>query len=118
MRALFLALALSLAGLCSIAFAGQSGPTFGGSTYGQSIENLRPQAEDRSANAQFLLGVLYAYGMGTRQNFVVAAHWFGLAADQGHIKAVHELARLLENGLGVARDEHRAFELNVYAANE
>ena len=44
--------------------------------------------------AQFSLGLLYANGYGVNQDYVEAAKWFRLAADQGHLDAQNVLIEI------------------------
>ncbi len=52
----------------------------------------------------FSFGRMSFDGDGTEQDYVAAANWFRIAAEQGHAKAQHNLALMYENGLGVPKD--------------
>ena len=43
-------------------------------------------------------------GDGMEQDYVQAANWYKIAADQGHAKAQHNLGLMYEQGQGVSRD--------------
>ncbi len=43
-------------------------------------------------------------GDGTEQDFLEAATWYKIAADQGHARSQHNLAMMYESGQGVPRD--------------
>ncbi|MFT5395561.1 MAG: TPR repeat protein, partial [Gammaproteobacteria bacterium] len=45
-------------------------------------------------DAQYSLGNMYLMGEGIEQDDQQAAHWYGLAADQGHMSASHNLVNL------------------------
>lgn len=53
------------------------------------------------AHAQYILGTHYANGDGVNLDYKQAAAWYGKAAQQGHPVALHDLADLHEEGLGV-----------------
>ncbi len=52
-------------------------------TEAPDVEAVRLAAEQRDAQAQYNLGVLYAEGRGVPQDDAEAARWFRLAAEQG-----------------------------------
>lgn len=47
---------------------------------------------------------MHANGEGVPQDYVEAAKWYKLAANQGHTKAQFQLGILYKKGLGVAQD--------------
>ncbi len=47
--------------------------------YATALEELRPLAEQSDASAQYTLGIMYAYGEGVAQDYVLAHMWFNLA---------------------------------------
>ena len=59
---------------------------------------------------------MYAQGMGTKQDFAQAAHWYREAAAQGHAKAQFNLGFLHSHGQGVDQDYAKAYEW--YAISE
>ena len=64
------------------------------------IERLKPDAVAGEAAAQYRIGILYADG----KELGEAAHYFRLAADQGHHEAQSRLAMQVCNGLGVPKN--------------
>ncbi len=48
--------------------------------YATALEELRPLAEQSDASAQYTLGIMYAYGEGVAQDYVLSHMWFNLAA--------------------------------------
>ena len=65
--------------------------------FAQAIKLFRPLAEQGNAEAQAMLGLMYANGEGVAQNDREAVKWFHLAADQEHKGAQYSL------GLGYAK---------------
>ncbi len=57
-----------------------------------ALEILRPHAEKGSAEAQYWIGVMHAFGKGTKKNSKEAQRWHLLAAEQGHAKAQYSVA--------------------------
>ena len=69
-----------------------------------SVKWLEKAGKQRQTNAQYDLGLMYARGIGARQNFTVATQWFRKAAEQGHSGAQYMLAICYIEGLGVPKD--------------
>jgi hypothetical protein len=57
-------------------------------------------------------------GDGIEQDYVAAANWFRIAAEQGHAKAQHNLALMYESGLGVRKDCSEAAKWYRLAADQ
>ncbi len=69
--------------------------------------------------AQATLGIAYQDGNGVTRNDAAAAHWFGLAAAQGHRAAQYGLAGMYEEGEGgLRKDPVRARQLYILSANQ
>ena len=64
------------------------------------------------------LAVLYHRGLGVEQSKSDAAHWFGLAAQQGDPESQYSLALLHGKGQGVERSMEKAAELLQRAAKQ
>ena len=73
------------------------------------IAELRSDAEQGNAEAQYGLGNLYAEGQGVAQDYVEARKWFLKAAEQGRADAQNNLGILYAEGLGVAQDYAMAY---------
>ena len=58
-----------------------------------SFSNMRRQAEQGSAGAQFILGTLYEFGPCLPQDYQESVCWLHKAADQGHARAQHIVGR-------------------------
>ncbi len=56
------------------------------------------------AQTQYNRGLAYYKGEGVSKNFMEAARWFRLSADQGNAEAQFYLGLLYSNGWGMARD--------------
>lgn len=74
----------------------------------QAAEYLRQAADKGHAEAQYELGLCYAYGEGVATDLKMAAQLFFQAADQGLIEAQREYARCCKFGEGVAPDGEKA----------
>jgi hypothetical protein len=57
-------------------------------------------------------------GDGVEQDYVEAANWYKIAAEQGHARSQHNLALMYENGQGVPRDAAQAAKWYRIAANQ
>ena len=52
---------------------------------------LKLSAEKEDAESLFLMGTLYQFGMGVKQDTVQAKQFFERAARQGHTKSIESL---------------------------
>ena len=66
--------------------------------------NWRPLAEQRNADAQYLLGAMYDNGLGVPQHCKTTVKWYTLAAEQGDASAQYNLGWTYDNGRGVPQD--------------
>ena len=83
---------------------------FGNRDYITALAELTPLAEAGDANAQFLVGLIYAAGrQGAPPDTAEAAKWFRLAAEDGYIAAQFWLARMYVEGEGVPQDDRFAY---------
>lgn len=73
-------------------------------------------AEGGDADAQNYVGEIYLKGLGTAPDAARAAQWFERAIAGGSRRAMANLALLLEEGEGVARDPLRALNLHRQSA--
>ena len=81
-------------------------PQVDGSKHERAL--LKKRAQTHEAAAQFEFGRKCEFGIDTRVNPRVAAHWYRLAADQGLARAEYSLGRLLFSGEGVRQDRAEA----------
>jgi len=80
--------------------------------YQTALKVWMQQAETGDPEAQNYVGEIYAKGLGTDPDYVLAAQWYEKAAAQGLTRAKINLGFLYEEGLGVAKDPQKA--LNLY----
>lgn len=78
----------------------------------------RKGAEQGDADAQLLLGNMYAAGTGVAKDDVEAVQWYRKAADQGNAAAQNNLGRMYEDGRGVAKDDSQAVQWYRKAADQ
>jgi TPR repeat protein len=84
----------------------------------QAAETCRAAADAGDADAQRILGMLYATGRGVRKNFVESAAWTRKAAEQGRADAQYDLSYKYEKGEGVQKDKAQACAWNERAAEQ
>ena len=83
-----------------------------------TITEIRRQAEQGDAEAQFHLGFLYANGEGVLKDADEAVRWYRLAAEQGNASAQLVLGVMFALGQGVREDHGRAHMwANIAGAN-
>ena len=78
---------------------------------------LRVQAENGNARAQFALGYIYYYAKGVAEDSVQAVMWWHKAAEQGHNEAQWELGNAYVRGQGVNRDVALGYAWHTIAAD-
>ncbi|HCR04830.1 MAG TPA: hypothetical protein DIU18_06550, partial [Gemmatimonadetes bacterium] len=78
----------------------------------------RLAAEQRSAPAQYNLGVIYSDGDGVPEDDVAAVHWYQLSAKQGFPAAQYNLGVMYDNGDGVPEDDGEAIRWYQLAAEQ
>jgi hypothetical protein len=87
--------------------------------YREAIPLLLQAGRLGHVRAQAMLGIAYQDGNGVHRDDVAAAHWFGLAAAQGHRAAQYALAGMYEEGDGgLKKDRAKARELYLLSANQ
>ena len=59
-----------------------------------AITWLRLAANEGNSDAQYYVGYMYENGHGIFQDYVEAAKWYRLAADQGHVEAIDKIREL------------------------
>ena len=82
------------------------------------LTTVKAKAESGDAEAQWLVGSIYAEGIQLKQDYNGAVEWFRKAADQGHPKAAHRLGSLLEIGQGAKLDYAEAAKWYQKAADQ
>lgn len=76
--------------------------------HAKAFEWFTKAAHQGDAQAQYNLGVMYAQGLGVRQDYQKAHEWFTKAAGQGHAKAQFNLGAMYYNGEGVRQNKSTA----------
>jgi TPR repeat protein len=107
-------------GSIKCAFQGKPERLWGTSKYKDpriAVDWLERAAKKGCVNAQNDVGVMLAERSGPKSDYASALHWITLAANTDHHKALHNLALLYANGLGVEPDAMAA-ESYARAANE
>ena len=98
---------------------GKAGPN--PSALDQLKHALTEKAETGDAKAQVALARLYDSGRvgpdgKVQHDYAGAAYWYQQASDHGNARAAYELALLYREGLGVAADAAKSFQLLQKAA--
>ena len=81
-----------------------------------SLREVLPVAQSGDARAQYIAGMIYLFGDGTRQNIAEAVRWLQPSARAGMPQAMVALAGLYDVGQGVPFDANRAMQLRQQAA--
>ena len=76
----------------------------------EEVKRYRLAAEQGLADAQFILGSMYADGKGVPQDDKEAVKWFRLAAEQEDAKAQNDLGVMYAKGRGVPQDYKEALK--------
>ena len=84
----------------------------------QNLSQLRSDAEQGHAEAQYRLGYLSYMGRGVSKDFAKARKWYLKAADQGNADAQNYLGRIYHHGLGVPPDWVEARSWYLKAAEQ
>ena len=72
---------------------------------------LKVAENDDFKEQQYYVGLWYALGQGTHQNYGKAAYWYKRAAENGEGEAQYALADYYEKGRGVKRDINQAIKV-------
>ena len=76
---------------------------------GQNIAELKQKAEQGHADAQYIFGCRYAYGIGgVKKDLREAVKWYRKSAEQGCAEAQYNLALCYYKGEGVEKDLREA----------
>ncbi|SCB12027.1 tetratricopeptide repeat protein [Rhizobium hainanense] len=86
------------------------------SDYATAFKLYHDRALNGDVAAQGMLGSLYAYGRGVKQDDAQAVYWFQKLADQGIAKGQFALGEMYLTGRGVPQDYKRAAQLFRSAA--
>jgi TPR repeat protein len=89
--------------------------------YVSALKGFKPLAEQGDAAAQYNLGIMYADGQGTPENYGEAVKWWRKAAEQGHADAMGNLGWYTANGVGTEKnlvEAERLLKLAVSKGND
>ena len=75
-------------------------------------------ANQGDADAQYMLGLMYAKGEGVPQDYAKARQWFEKAANQGNADAQYGIGWMYYEGEGVPQDYAKARQWFEKAANQ
>ena len=112
--------------VCCFALAGQAmadalsdaNRVYDTGDYEKAAKLYSPLAKDGSAEAQYVLGMMYRAGRGVPQDYNEARKWYRLAAEQGHPIAQFYLGWIYAKGRGVPKDITQGYMwLNIAIAN-
>jgi localization factor PodJL len=82
----------------------------------QALRWYEAAANQGNRKAMHNLGVFYAEGRGTTQDYEKAASWFLRAANMGYVDSQFDLAVLYERGAGVPQSLSDAYKWYAIAA--
>ncbi len=63
-----------------------------GITDEELVSAIRRMADEGDADAQYVLGTAYQYGLGLEHSDEKSFEWYGRAVDQGHLPALYDMA--------------------------
>ena len=75
-------------------------------------------AEEGDVRAQYNVGWMNAYGIGTLKDYDEAINWYRKSADQGFVHAQFNLGNMYLRGDGVEKDDALAFSWFIKAAEK
>ena len=83
-----------------------------------TLPEIRRQAVQGNANAQYLVGVMYNRGWGVPEDFAEAVSWYCKAAEQGNARSQFHLGEIYDYGRSVAHDGAEAAKWYRKAAEQ
>ena len=87
--------------------------------YAQALAGFYSAEEEKPWKyTEYRIGKMYAAGLGTEQDYLQAADWLTLSADDNYKYAQYSLGGLYYHGKGVEQDLETAFQLYVKSANQ
>jgi len=82
------------------------------------LDDMKALADTGMAEAQYVLGWMYATGEGVPENDAEAVKWYRKAADQGNADAQYNLGYMYANGEGVPENDAEAVKWYRKAADQ
>ena len=89
-----------------------------GITDEELVSAIKVMADEGDADAQYVLGTAYQYGLGLEHSDEKSFEWYGRAIGQGHLPALHDMAGFYLFGIGVRESPEKAFEMLKRASDE
>ena len=86
--------------------------------FATALAEWKPLAEQGDGKAQWILGLMYADGLGVIEDDKEAVKWFRLAAEQGEALAQYNLGLMYGGGDGVIEDYREAVKWFRLAAEQ
>jgi TPR repeat protein len=86
--------------------------------YPVALTEFTTLAQNKNAEAQYILGIMYVEGKAVPQDYQVAMSWYRKAAEQGHASAQNTLGAMYGKGLGVPLDYQTAMSWYLKAAEK
>lgn len=86
--------------------------------YASALGEIRPLAEQGTADAQTYLGEMYSLGHGVEQDNKEAVKWYRKAAEQGFAAGQASLGTMYRDGLGVPQHYKEAMKWYRMAAEQ
>lgn len=86
--------------------------------YQTAMQEFRPLAQRGDPAAQVAVGWLYDNGLGVTHDDALAAHWYGLAADQGCAMPQQYVGLMYAQGEGLTQDFAKAAKYFRLAAEQ
>lgn len=99
----------------------KAGKAFAKNKPKDALAPLKQSAEYKNPDAMEVLGVMYKYGIGVKQDFFEAASWFRKAAEKELPYSMLNMGKLYDKGNGVTQDDAIArdwYKKSALAGNE
>lgn len=74
----------------------------------KQLEDMKPRAEEGDAEAQFLVGNIYAEDHTLNRDYDQAFNWYRKSAEQGYAKALDRVSAWYSRGYGTPKDDAEA----------
>jgi uncharacterized protein len=116
----FLLFVAVLFGFVGLAYAGfnEANDAYDKGDFARAYKEFQVLAEQGNAEAQCLLGTLYAKGHGVPKDYAEALKWYRTAAEHGPAKAQYYLGVMFDTGEGVPQDYGEAIKWYRKAAEQ
>ena len=86
--------------------------------YKEAYEKLQPLIKLKDPNALNLVGIMYDFGLGVKQNHIKSFNYYKEASSFGSVKGLYNLAVAYDYGEGVKINKTLAHKLYEQAANK